>query len=277
MFVLRPVRVLASARQLACAAGICGFSLLTACQTTSDDGPKFFDQAADPVTTGTVNPQDPTIENTQKWAKYWQAHPEDSNAATSYAAHLRALDKHEEALGVLRKSAMSAPEDTEILAAYGKQLAVMRQFPEANKVLFKATATGKPSWETFSLHGTVLDQLGKHKEARTQYQSALSASPGNVTVMNNLAMSHAISGDPKKAEDVLLEAIAKPGGQGNTQLRHNLALVLALQGEFERARKVLTKVLPPHQVDANMSYIRKMISQNNTWQQIKSAQPDPKG
>lgn len=262
--------------------GICGISALTGCQTTKQDGPNTVDTAADPVTTGSIDPQaavpqNPTAENTQKWAEYWQKHPEDSNAAISYAAHLRALGKHDQALAVLRKTVISNPQDTQLLASYGKQLAIMQQFPEANKVLFKATATGSPSWETMSLHGTVLDRLGKHDDARTQYRGALKASPGNKTVMNNLAMSYAISGDPKKAEAMLLDAIAKSDGKDDGQLRQNLALVLGLQGEFERARKVLAKVLPPHQVDANMAYIKQMISQRNTWQQIRASQPETNG
>ncbi len=282
MFVSRTNRVVAPARRLAFVVGMCGLSVLTGCQTTKQDGPTSFDTAADPVTTGTVNPlapapQNATVENTQKWAEYWQKHQEDSNAAISYAAHLQALNKQDQALSVLRKTVISNPQDTKLLAAYGKQLAIMQQFPEANKVLFKATATGTPSWETMSLHGTVLDRLGKNEDARTQYSAALKASPGNKAVLNNLAMSHAISGDPKKAEAMLLDAIAKSGGKDDGQLRQNLALVLGLQGEFERARKVLAKVLPPHQVEANMTYIKQMLSQQNTWQQIKSAQPDPKG
>ena len=282
MSVWRSNCVSASARRLALVLGICGISALTGCQTTKQDGPNAVDTASDPVTTGSIDPQaavpqDPTAENTQKWAEYWQKHPEDSNAAISYAAHLRALNKQDQALSVLRKTVISNPQDTQLLAAYGKQLAIMQQFPEANKVLFKATATGSPSWETMSLHGTVLDRLGKHNDARTQYRAALKASPGNNTVMNNLAMSHAISGDPKKAEAMLLDAIAKSGGKDDGQLRQNLALVLGLQGEFARARKVLAKVLPPHQVDANMTYIKQMISQRNTWQQIQAAQPETKG
>ncbi len=282
MFVLRSKCVFASARRMAFVAAICGFSTLTGCQTTKQDGPNSADAVTDPLTTGSVNPQAPTpldatAENTQKWAEYWQKNPEDTNAAISYAAHLRALKKDDQALSVLRKTVISNSQDTKLLAAYGKQLAIMQQFPEANKVLFKATATGSPSWETMSLHGTVLDRLGKHDDARTQYRAALKASPGNKTVLNNLAMSYAISGDPKKAEAMLLDAIAKSGGQDDGQLRQNLALVLGLQGEFERARKVLAKVLPPHQVDANMAYIKQMISQRNTWQQIQAAQPETKG
>lgn len=277
MFASRSTRVSTPVRRLALVAVLCLLPALAGCKTSSD-GPDADEMPADPVTTGSVNPQDANIvENTQKWAKHWEANPEDSTAAMSYAAHLRALKKDGEALAVLRKTAMSNPEDTQILAAYGKQLAIMRQFPEANKVLYKATATGTPSWETLSLHGTVLDRLGKQMEARQRYEAALKASPDNPKVLNNLAMSYAIAGSPKKAERLLLKAIATPEGRTNAQVQHNLALVLALQGDFDRARKVLSKVLPAGQVEANIAYVRKMISQRNTWQQIQESQPEHKG
>ena len=42
-------------------------------------------------------------------------------------------------------------------------------------------------------------------------------------------------------------------------------------GVLDRARQVLAKILPAHQVDANMTYIKKMISQPNTWKRIQSS------
>lgn len=269
MSVLRPRKVTVS--------GLCAIVVtagaLAGCQTDQPEAPNMFGTAADPQTTGSVNKQDKTLENTQKWAVYWEKNPKDADAAISYAAHLKALNKPDQALGVLRKSAMSSPENPVILAAYGKQLAAMGQLPEANKVLTKAAKGPSPTWQVFSIHGTVLDRLGKHEEARTQYKAALHLEPDNTSVINNMAMSHAMSGDPKAAEDMLLEAVAKNSGKGSAQLQQNLALVLGLQGDFDRARKVLAKVLPPHQVEANMVYIKKMISQPNTWKQIKSAKP----
>ncbi len=54
-----------------------------------------------------------------------------------------------------------------------------------------------------------------------------------------------------------------------TTLRpENLALVVGLQGRFEEARKIASEDLPIDQVDANMAYLQKMLSQPNTWQQL---------
>jgi len=273
--VCRAVEIRAMGRRGLLAAAL-GLATLTGCQTTGKS-PNVSSDTTDPLTTGSVDPKATTIANAQKWARYWEKHPNDTKAAISYAAHLQALNQHDQALGVLRKTAISNPLDSEVLAAYGKQLARMGQLAEANKVLFKATTSGTPTWQLHSLYGTVLDRLGKQKEARAQYHAALRLSPNNADVMNNLAMSHAIHGDARKAEEMLMKAIAASGGTDDTQLQQNLALVLGLQGEFERARKVLAKVLSPPQVEANMATIKKMISQRNTWQQIETATPDGEG
>lgn len=266
MFVLRSRAVSLPA---ICAAFMT-MSALAGCQTT-DTTSSTFDAPGDPTVTGTVNAEDKTVENTQKWARYWQKNPKDVEAAISYAVHLKALKKHEEALGVLRKTVISNPENAKLLTAYGKQLLVVGQLVEAGKVLDKATRAPSPTWEAYSLHGTVLDRLAKHEQARTQYKSALQLAPNNASVMNNMAMSHAMSGDPKTAETILIDAIAKNPDKGHGQLQQNLALVVALQGDFDRAREVLAKILPAHQVEANMTYIKKMISQPNTWKRIQSS------
>lgn len=231
------------------------------------------DLPTDPQTTGSIDGQQATLKNTERWAKYWQKHPNDIKAALSYAAHLRAAGSNDQGLAVLRKTSMSNPENTQILEAYGKQLAAMGQLPEASKVLYKAITIGKPTWQLYSLQGTVHDRMGKHDEAKGFYDSALKLSPDNVAVLNNKAMSLALAGSPKAAEKLLRAAIAKSGDKGSEKLRQNLALMLGLQGKFGQARKVLAQVLPAHLVEANMGYIKKMISQPNTWKQIQSGKP----
>jgi len=227
----------------------------------------------DPDATGSVNARQTALENTQRWAKYWEKHPNDIDAALSYSAHLRAMGSNDQALAVVRKTSMSNPENPKILEAYGKQLAAVGQLPEASKVLYKAIAVGQPTWQLYSLQGTVLDRMGKHTKAQDFYLSALKLSPDNTTVMNNKAMSHALSGDPKTAEKVLRVAVNKTDDKSSERLRQNLALMLGLQGKFDEARAVLAKVLPAHLVKSNMAYIKKMISQPNTWKQIQSAKP----
>jgi Flp pilus assembly protein TadD len=48
-------------------------------------------------------------------------------------------------------------------------------------------------------------------------------------------------------------------------------LVIGLQGRFDEARAILAAELPPDQVEANMAYIRSLLTQQNRWDLIKKA------
>ena len=54
-----------------------------------------------------------------------------------------------------------------------------------------------------------------------------------------------------------------------SQIRQNLALVLGLQGRFDECRAIYAAELPPDQVEANMAYIRAMLTQQNRWDMIR--------
>ena len=102
-------------------------------------------------------------------------------------------------------------------------------------------------------------------------RQALAADPQNLSVMNNLGMSYALEGNLKQAEATLRQADALPRSKSEPRIRQNLALVVGLQGRFEEASTLAREDLPPEQVEANMAYLQKMLSQPNTWQQISEA------
>ena len=83
-----------------------------------------------------------------------------------------------------------------------------------------------------------------------------------------MGMSHALEGNLKQAEETLRSAMALPEGKSLPRLRQNLALVVGLQGRFEESRQIASEDLPPAEVEANMAYLQKMLSQPNTWQQL---------
>lgn len=83
-------------------------------------------------------------------------------------------------------------------------------------------------------------------------------------------MSYALEGNLKQGETTLRSAMALPQGQKNPRIRQNLALVVGLQGRFEESRKIASEDLPPEEVEANMAYLQKMLSQPNTWQQLSN-------
>ena len=68
------------------------------------------------------------------------------------------------------------------------------------------------------------------------FERAHSLAPANPTVLNNLAMAHAGSGNLQKAESLLRQAAQNPMAKG--KVNKNLALVLDLQGRKAEADAV---------------------------------------
>ena len=95
----------------------------------------------------------------------------------------------------------------------------------------------KPDWKIISARGTVLSKQGQYKQAIPFYERASPLSQNQRSVLNNLAMAHAMSGDPKKAEELLRQAASTPSGN-TAKVKQNLALVLGLQGRYDEAKLV---------------------------------------
>ena len=128
--------------------------------------------------------------------------------------------------------------------------------------------SGTSDWRILSALGSAYDQQGQYGTARETYQKALVLQPNQISVLNNMGMSHALEGNLKQAEETLRSAMALPEGKSLPRLRQNLALVVGLQGRFEESRQIASEDLPPDEVEANMAYLQKMLSQPNTWQQL---------
>ncbi len=223
---------------------------------------------SDTLTTGSTAP--PSMRETAEIGQRWQKNPDDIRLGLSYAGRLKALGQTEQQLRVMKTLADRHPKDQQIVVLYGKQLAEAGQTAQAEGVLAQAIASGgSRDWKTYSALGSVLDQQGKYPAARQNYELALKIAPQQITVLNNLAMSYALEGDLKKAETTLRGASELPAGKTEPRIRQNLALVVGLQGRFEEARQIASQDLPADQVEANMAYLQKMLSQPNTWQQLQ--------
>jgi Flp pilus assembly protein TadD len=98
------------------------------------------------------------------------------------------------------------------------------------------------------------DYQTDYADAREAYAQALIASPKNPSVLNNLALSQASSGDLDGAIATLQQAIDQPSAVAQT--RQNLALMLALKGNPDAADRLARKDLPSDVADNNMAYFR---------------------
>ena len=91
--------------------------------------------------------------------------------------------------------------------------------------------------------------------------------PGEPSILSNLGMSHLLEGDLKTAENYMRQAVETQGA--DSRVRQNLALVVGLQGRFKEAEEIASRELSPDQAQANVAYLRTMLSQQNAWSQLE--------
>jgi len=227
-------------------------------------------KSAEPAITGSIA-KPVTADDFEKAIAFWEPryakNPKDRTAALNYAAALRRVGRTDQAVAILERAAIYNPDDREVLAAYGKALADKGDLPRALEIVRRAQRPDRPDWRLMSAEAAILDQLGQNVPARQLYAAALQIAPNEPSILSNLGMSHLIAGDLKEAEKYLRQAAAMPGA--DSRVRQNLALVVGLQGRFEEAETIAGQELSPEQAQANIAYLRSMLSQQNAWNQLK--------
>jgi Flp pilus assembly protein TadD len=210
-----------------------------------------------------------SIKDTARAGQEWRADPGNIELGLAYAANLQAMGQVDDQIKVLDELARRNPDDPKLQAYYGKQLTHHGRAEAGQRTLQRLVDSGNADWRVHSALGSALDQQGKFAEARRQYDIALKSGGNKFTVLNNIGMSHMLEGNLAAAEATLRQASELPGGNVEPRVRQNLALAVGLQGRFEEARDIASRDLPPDTVDANMAYLRTMLSQPDTWQKLK--------
>ncbi|APG83014.1 tetratricopeptide repeat protein [Sinorhizobium americanum] len=199
----------------------------------------------------------------------YERDPKNREAGLNYANLLRMTGRNEQALAVMQQVAINHPTDREVLGAYGKAQAAAGQLEQALQTIGRAQTPDRPDWKLKSAEGAVLDQLGRASEARTRYREALDLQPNEPTILSNLGMSYLLTKDLKTAETYLRSAADQPGA--GSSVRQNLALAVGLQGRFQEAETVARQELTPEQAEANVAYLRSMLSQKGAWTELAKA------
>lgn len=196
----------------------------------------------------------------------YKRNPRDRNVVIHYAAALRAAGQPQQAAAALEQAMTANPKDAELSVAYAKALASMGNFEQSVAVLDNTIRPDAPDWNALLVKGAALDQMGRHGEARALYGQAATIAPGEAAIETNLGLSYAMTNDLVTAEKHLRRAVQMRGASSKT--RQNLALVVGLQGRFEECRALYAAELPPDQVEANMAYVRALLTQQNRWDAI---------
>ncbi|MGE3991746.1 tetratricopeptide repeat protein [Pseudorhodoplanes sp.] len=214
-------------------------------------------------TTGSVAQSTPRGEvdwrhEADSWGERYRKNPRDPEAGVRFAQALRSTGQRTQAVAVLEQASIHNPRNTVVLGAYGRALADTGAFAQALDVLKRAHSPDQPDWRILSVQGAVLDQMGRHEEARRHYMSALRIVPDEPSVMSNLGLSYALSKNLNKAEDTLRRASTYSSRE--PKVRQNLALVVGLQGRFKEAEEIARADLSPEEAAANLDYLRHMLA-----------------
>ncbi len=193
--------------------------------------------------------------------------PGNREAGLRYATLLRMTGRTDQALAVMQQVVIHHPEDTEVLAAFGKAQAAAGDLQAALNTISRAQRPDQPDWKLISAQGAILDQLGRPDEARLKYRAALDISPNEPSVLSNLGMSYLLTKDLRTAEVYLKKAVDLPGA--DSRVRQNLALVVGLQGRYQEAENIARQELSSEQAEANIAYLRTMMSQQGSWKKLE--------
>ncbi len=205
------------------------------------------------------------------WGDQFDLNPTDYEAANEFSKVLRAIGSSDRAIDVATQALAIHPGDVELSKTLAKAHMDSGQPDRATSALYNAKPTSE-DWTLYSLYGIALDQMGDHAKAQLRYSRALAISPDNAVVLANYALSLALEGKPAKAEEKLRYAIEK-NEFVDPRVRMNLALILGVQGKFDEAEAMSAIDLPPHMVQANSDYYRKLLTPpSRSWNDLRKSQ-----
>ena len=96
--------------------------------------------------------------------------------------------------------------------------------------------------------GVAEDFLGDHRAAQVAYQKAVYMDPLNISAQVNFALSLAVSGEGKRATD-LLRPLAE-SSESSEQVRQDYGAALAMEGRIKEATLILETDIPASQARA---------------------------
>ncbi|MCV0370297.1 MULTISPECIES: tetratricopeptide repeat protein [Filomicrobium] len=215
----------------------------------------FTRPAPKPAQDGVVTEKE-LAEATGYWGERYAKAPTDLEVSLNYAKNLKAMGRKQQALAVLQQSGMFHADSRELAGEYGRLALDLGQMNVAEKLLAFADDPAKPDWRVISARGTVLAKQGKYAESIPYFDRALTLKQNHPSLLNNLALAHAMTGDANKAEGLLRQAA--DAGASEAKIRQNLALVLGLQGKYQESTQIASRDMPADTAAADTAYLRKL-------------------
>ena len=180
--------------------------------------------------------------------------PENADIIFQYARTLRFTGGLSLAIQILDRALKDRSDDARLLAERGKVELARSRPVKALEYLDRSVQIDPGNWRTHSAIGIARDFMNRYDQAQVHYAAALKLSPGNPVVLNNLALSQALSRNIDLGIATLSELVSLP--DASAQARQNLALLHAWKGELAEAETLARRDLPNEAVDNNLEYFR---------------------
>jgi|TARA_B100000315_G_scaffold47354_1_gene42130 Flp pilus assembly protein TadD len=191
-----------------------------------------------------------------RYHRLYEREPDNIDALIGFARNLRYAGRPRLAIRALREGLDLHGELTVLLVEMAKDQLAASLIADADESLARARATAPNNWEVHALNGILRDRVGDFETAHTEYRLALKLSPGNISVLNNMALSLAQAGRIDSAIE-MLEPVAR-GENSTVQTRQNLALLYALSGDVASAAPLVGGDLPADVAQENLAAYRRL-------------------
>lgn len=239
------------------AAALAGLIIVAGCQAKQEDVAAQIHKSLSAAAQQSQQSND-YVGAVNQFRTLYERDPKSLDAALGLVRNLRFVGRPEQSMAVANEALAAHPDDAALLAELGKSQLAANQLPAAIDTLNKAIARDPRSWQAHSALGIAYDRKEDHAAAQRAYRTALGLSPGSAAVINNLALSLALSGDLDAAIAELQKVAFTE--RSTTQLRQNLALFYALSGNMRQAEAIVRNDLPPELAEQNLAYYRSLAA-----------------
>ncbi len=183
--------------------------------------------------------------------------PSNLDVILQYLENLRRIGAIEDAYRITQKESANHGEDTRFLLAQGKVELAAGKAGDALDTFARASDKGLRDWELFSAMGIAYDMGRRYGEAGAAYQTALGLSPGNATVLNNMALSMAQAGDIDAAIELLRHVVFEEG-KDSPRIRQNLAMLYGFKGDIAKLEALARIDLGEDMVQRNVATFKSL-------------------
>lgn len=158
----------------------------------------------------------------QNYKAEYEQNQDSLVAAVEYARALRYIGQSRQALNILEDARARFGEPVLILTEIGKAYLTEGEFKLAENALNSSLEKEGNNWEAYSALGILYDLQENYDIAVQSYNKAFQLCPESASILNNMAMSSAMTGDVIGGKSLLIKASSlRPHSK---RIRNNLSL-----------------------------------------------------